>query len=170
MGLWSRDRSRIQSGRPGARFPDSGCAGPTTLCCSWPGLILPEKTSQRHLSIEQAERQKRDFFECGVEQIFGVAGRRRDGVDQADLLQVIGRNGKRDGVADGFVETVIGAILEKRRLIFVGALVEIVAEFVVDGVEVFGRRMDADFDAQIVLRCRCPRRWRGRPRRDRRAW
>ena len=62
-----------------------------------------------------------------------------------------GRDGESDGVADRFVETVVGAILEERRLGVVGALVEIVAEFVVDHAEVFFGDLNAHFDAKIVL-------------------
>ena len=70
---------------------------------------------------------------------------------QANLVQVFGRDRQRDGIADGFVEAVIGAVLEQERLILVGALVEVVAEFVVNGDEVFAAHLDAHLDAQIVF-------------------
>ena len=53
-------------------------------------------------------------------------------VEQPDLHQVLGRDGERDGVADGFVEAVVGAVAEAGRLLVVGALIEVVAQFVVD--------------------------------------
>jgi hypothetical protein len=57
--------------------------------------------------------------------------------DQTDLLQVFRRDRQGDEIPDGFVEAVMGAVLVEVRLILVGALVEIVTEFVVDREEVF---------------------------------
>ena len=42
------------------------------------------------------------------------------------------------------------------RLVLVGALIEVVAELVMDGREVFGRRLDAHLDAQVVLEIDVP--------------
>ena len=77
-------------------------------------------------------------------------------------------NGKRDGVADGFVEFVIGAILEKGRLIFVGALVEIVAEFGMDGVEIFAVGWIQTLMRIVPVVTSQALAWRRRH--DRRAW
>ena len=60
-------------------------------------------------------------------------------VQQAELHQVFRRHRERDGVAHGFVKSVIGAVAEQVRLLVVGALVEVVAQLVMDGVEVFCR-------------------------------
>ena len=67
-----------------------------------------------------------------------------------ELHQVFGRDGERDGVADGLVEAVVGAVAEEQRQLLVGALVEVVAELVVDGDEVFGGDLDAHLHAQVV--------------------
>jgi len=59
---------------------------------------------------EQSEGQEGDLVHCPLQQIRGVVGRWHGG-QQSDLLQVFGGNGERDGVADGFVEAVIGSAL-----------------------------------------------------------
>ena len=58
--------------------------------------------------------------------------------------------GERDGVADGFVETVVGAVAEEGRLLVVGALIEVVAQLVVNREEVFAGDLDAHLDAEVV--------------------
>ena len=72
------------------------------------------------------------------------------GVDEAELLEVGGRDGEGDRVADGLVEAIVGAVAEQEGLPVVGALVEVVAELVVDGGEVVGVDLDADLDAEVV--------------------
>ena len=71
-----------------------------------------------------------------LQQLGNIVTGLRNLVEQADLLQILRRDRERDGVADGLVEAVIGAVLEQERLVFVGALVEVVPEFVVDGDEI----------------------------------
>ena len=48
------------------------------------------------------------------------------------------------------MEAVVGAALEEEGLVLIGALVEIVAQFVVDGDEVFAADLDAHLQAKIV--------------------
>ena len=78
----------------------------------------------------------------------------RDGVgrltEEADPDQIFRRDRQRDRVADRLVKAVVGAVAEEHRLPLVGALVEVVSQLVVDGGEVFGGRLDAHLDAQVV--------------------
>src|ERR1035438_611629 len=48
------------------------------------------------------------------------------------------------------MKAVVRAVLEHERLIFVGALIEVVSQFVMDGDEVFAPHLDAHLYAQIV--------------------
>ena len=76
---------------------------------------------------------------------------RRNLLQQANFVQILRRNGERDGIADGLMKAVIGAVLEQKRLVLVGALVKIVAEFVMHGDEIHVAHLDAHLDPQIVL-------------------
>ncbi len=90
-------------------------------------------------------------------------------VEQAEVLQVLGRDAERDGVADGLVEAVVGAVAGRGTAACCRRVVEVVPELVVDGDEVLLRVLDAHLDAQIVDAGRRPRRWRGRRLRGRAA-
>ena len=79
------------------------------------------------------EGQEGDLLQRTVHQQADVGGGCRNLVDEAELLEVFRRNREGDEIADGFVEAVIRAVLEEQVLILVGALVEVVAELVVDG-------------------------------------
>ena len=72
-------------------------------------------------------------------------------LEQADLDEIFGRHRKRDGVADRLVEAVIGAVRVQEGLLIIGALVEIVAELVVDGDEIVAVHARAHLDAQILV-------------------
>ena len=72
-------------------------------------------------------------------------------VEEPDLHQVLGGDGEGDGVADGLVEAVVGAVQEEVGLLAVGALVEVVAQLVVDGDEVLARDLDAHLDAEVLV-------------------
>src|SRR5215471_9528822 len=54
------------------------------------------------------------------------------------------------------METVVGAVSKKNRQIFVGALIEVMAQFVVNGGEVFFVGLDAHLDPKIVHRIDVP--------------
>src|SRR5262249_32002798 len=71
--------------------------------------------------------------------------------DEAELLEIFGCDGECDGVSNRFVKTVIGAVLEERRLRAVSALIEIVAELVMYGDEVFFCHVQARLDAHVVF-------------------
>ena len=73
------------------------------------------------------------------------------------LHEVLGRHRQRDGVADRLVEAVVGAVAEEHRQILVGALIEVVAELVVDRREVLVGRLDAHLDAQVLVEIDVPR-------------
>ena len=70
--------------------------------------------------------------------------------DEAELHQILRRDRQRDEVADRLVEAVIRAVLEQEVLLVVGALVEVVAQLVVDGLEIVRVDLDAHLDAQVV--------------------
>ena len=74
------------------------------------GLDLTGENFPAPFVDHQAERKKRDFLERLLQQVIDVAGGGRNGVDQADLFQIFGSDGERDGVANGFVETIVGAV------------------------------------------------------------
>src|SRR5437899_771770 len=123
--------------------------GFAALCAGRDALILPAQLPPRlvvvrRLSLtgkhfpaplihQQPERQEGDLLECATHQQAEVGSGRWDCVEQPGPLQVFGSYRKRDRIADGFMETVVGAALKKQRESLVSALVEVVAEFVVDG-------------------------------------
>ena len=104
------------------------------------GRDLSREDLPAPLVDQQTEWQEGDLVERSREQQADVARRRRGLVEQADLHQVLRRDRQRDGVADGFVEAVVGAVAEERRQRVVGALIEVVAQLVVDRQEVLFRR------------------------------
>ncbi len=69
---------------------------------------------------------------------------------KADLHQVFGRHRERDGIADRLVKAVVGAVAEQERLLVVGALIEVVAQFVMDREKIFAGDLDAHLQAHIV--------------------
>ncbi len=77
-------------------------------------------------------------------------------VEQLDLLQIFGRDRQRDRVADRLVESVVGAVPEDHRQAVIGALIEVVAELVMDRREVLGRLVDAHLDAEVVRQVDIP--------------
>jgi hypothetical protein len=62
----------------------------------------------------QSERQEGDLLEGFVQQQADVLGGIGRFVEQSELHQIIGRDGERDGVADGLMEAVIGAVAEEK--------------------------------------------------------
>ena len=66
-------------------------------------------------------------------------------------MQVFRSHREGHGIANGLVEPVIGAALEKVRLVFIGAEVEGVPQFVVHGDKVFAPNLDAHFQADVFL-------------------
>ena len=100
---------------------------------------------------QQAERQEGDFLQRLPHQQAEVSGRVRRLLEQADLLQVRRRDGQRQRVAHGLVETVVGAVAIQVAVVLVGPVVVVVAEFMVNGLEVLGVHVDAHLDAQVVL-------------------
>ena len=61
---------------------------------------------------EQSERQEGDLLESLVQQQADVLRGIGRFVEQPQLHQIIGRHGEGDGVADGLMEAVIGAVAE----------------------------------------------------------
>ena len=89
---------------------------------------------------------------AGPAQKAGVLVGRRDppAVEQADLRQIFRRDRQGDEIADRLVDPVIRAIPIEEGLLVVGALVEVVALFVVEGAKVLARDLDAHLDPQVV--------------------
>src|SRR5439155_15490140 len=82
------------------------------------------------------EGQERDLVERHAEQKADVGLRAGKAIDQADLPQIAGRERvERGKIPDRLVEAVVGAISEQDRLVLIGALVEVMAEFVMRHVE-----------------------------------
>ncbi len=67
------------------------------------GLDLAGEDLPAPLVDEQTEGQESDLVECGAELERDVRLGGRDGVDEADLFEISGRDGEGDGVSDGFV-------------------------------------------------------------------
>ena len=140
----------LAAAAPAARCPDTSGAASTTPSLYLSGGISPEKTFQRHWSISSPNGRNAIFSSAlfsSRPMSFDVSGR----LSSSPMLhQVLRRDRQRDGVADGFVESVVGAVAEQERLLVVGALVEVVAQLVMDGGEILGGDVDAHLDAQIV--------------------
>ena len=99
----------------------------------------------------ERKRQERDLLERPLHQQRHV---RRGwwnliAAQKIYLRQIFRRDVQRDEIADGFVEAVIGAVAIEERLLIVGALVEVVAELVVDGLKMFGVDLDALLHAEV---------------------
>src|SRR5262249_51418667 len=105
---------------------------------------------------QQSKRQECHALDRALQQKVDVARRRRLFANQTELFQIRRRDGKRDGVSYSLMEAVVGAILEKRWLLAVRALVKIVTQFVVDRHEVFFVDVQAHLDTQIVFRVDVP--------------
>ncbi len=105
----------------------------------------------------QPERQERHARErhahLVVDDRFAAFGRR---IDQADRAEVLGRHRQHDGIADRFVETIVGTALEQRRQRVVGQVVIDVAQLVVDGGEVLFVRLDAHLGAHVTFHVHVP--------------
>ena len=69
---------------------------------------------------------------------------------ETQRLQISRRDGKRNGIADRLVESIVGSTAEEKWLLVVGALIEVVAQLVMHGGEVIGRYLDAHLHAQVV--------------------
>ena len=97
------------------------------------GIDLAGKNFPTPLINQQTKRQECHAIQCLFQQNRNVSFRRRHFVEQANLLQILRRVRQCDGVANRFVEAVVGPVLEKERLALVSALIEIVSQFVMDG-------------------------------------
>ena len=77
-------------------------------------------------------------------------------LDEPDFSQVPGCHRQHDRVADRLVETVMGAVLEQRRLVLVSEEVVHVAELVIDHAQLVVGLVDAHLDAQVVAAVEAP--------------
>src|SRR5262249_54940768 len=105
---------------------------------------------------QQSEWKKRDFVERLLQQQGNIGLSRRNVVEQADLLEILRCDRKRDRVADRLMKAVVRTVLEEKRLVLVGALIEIVTEFMMNGDEVLVANLNAHLDAQIVFTINVP--------------
>src|SRR5271156_5474837 len=60
----------------------------------------------------QAEWEEGHFFQCLLQEVVDIARRGRYRLDQSDFLQIFRCDRESDGVADRFVESIVGAALE----------------------------------------------------------
>src|SRR5437660_4418496 len=114
-------------------------------------LDLAGKDAPAPLINEQSEGQKRDFFQRLVHEQTQIAFRPGYLRDHIDLLEVLGCDGKGDGVADRLVEAVIRAVLEQDRLLTVSTLVHVVPQFMVDSPEILIPNADAHLEPKVFL-------------------
>ena len=102
-------------------------------------LDLSRENFPAPLIDQKPERQKCHFIERVLHQECDIAGIARHLLEQSNFVQIVRGNRKRDGVADGFVESVIRAILKKRRKLVISALIKIVPQLVMNGGEILVR-------------------------------
>ena len=125
-------------------------------CIVVPGRDLPRKNSPAPAVDGECERQERDFVERDAQQHRRVTGGAGQAVEQSDAAQVFRRHRERDRVTDRFVKAVVGAALKEIRLRLVRALIEVVAQLVMDRDEVLACHLDAHLDPDVVLRVQIP--------------
>ena len=118
---------RFAAARPAARCPGTSGAAPTRSGC-----ISPAGSRRRTPSSATGRSSARRAGRRSSPAPCAAAGRcpwKYPGPlsSKPDLHQVLRRHRERDGVADGLVESVVGAVAEQVRLLVVGALVEVVA-------------------------------------------
>src|SRR5271167_384411 len=82
----------------------------TVVIC---GCDFAAENSPAPLIDEQAERQEGDLVEPLAQQIANVVGL-RNGRQQSNLVEVLRSDSQCDGVADGLMEAVVRAALEKK--------------------------------------------------------
>lgn len=115
------------------------------------GLGLPGEYLPSPLVDQKAEGEEGHLIKsrAELERDVGLGG--RDGVDQVELLEVLRSDGEGDRVANGLVEPVVGAVAKQKRKIAVGALILVMAFFVMDCHEIVGVDVDAHLDAQVQV-------------------
>ncbi|MNS68127.1 hypothetical protein D3C72_1013970 [compost metagenome] len=105
----------------------------------------------------QPERQERHARQrhahLVVDDCLAALGRR---VHQPDRTEVLRRHRQHDGVADRFMEAIVGTALEQRRQRVVGQVVIDVAQLVVDGGEVLFVGLDAHLGAHVAFHVHVP--------------
>jgi len=113
---WLRHRSRLSLRSTGGATPLIFLAQLPPCLVVIGGLDFAGKTPATAIyQAQAAKRQKKRYLvECGA-QLQGDVGFRGWLISgQAELLEVSGGDGKRDGITDGFVESVIRAIAEEK--------------------------------------------------------
>ena len=108
-----RDRNPLRCGSTGGAMPWYFSRSSHHVSLYFSGGISPENTFQRHWSITRPKGRNAIFSSalCSSRPMsFEVSGRL---VEQPELHQVFGRDRERDGVADGLVEAVVGAVAEQ---------------------------------------------------------
>src|SRR3989442_6982122 len=113
------------------------------FCCNL-GLDLSGKDFPTPLIDQETEWQERDLLERLIEEQSDIAGRIGRLIEQSDLHEIFRRDGQRDRVADRFMKTIVRTIAEQERLILVCALIKVVAQFVMNRLEVLAGRVDAN--------------------------
>ena len=85
---------------------------------------------------QQAEGQESNFVKRPSQQQRNIGRGRRHLLNQPDLLQIFRRDGKRNGVADGLMKTIVGTAAKKIRLLAVRKIVVEMAQFMVHDDEI----------------------------------
>ena len=118
---------------------------------------LSRENAPAPLVDQLAKRQKRDTVQRTLHLVVDngpVVVRNR--VDQPDLFQVRRGHRQHDRVADCLVKTGMRAGLEQRLLIFVRALIVVVAKLMVDHGQFFVCLLDTHLDTQVVAAIETP--------------
>src|SRR5213076_1033712 len=78
-------------------------------------------------------------------------------LEQSNFLEILRRDGKRNGVANGLMESIIRAIYEQERLVLIRPLIKIVPQFVMNRYKILVANLDAHLDPDIVFVVDVPR-------------
>src|SRR5579871_1892567 len=120
------------------------------------GGISPLNTFHRHWSTRSPNGRNATFSSARARRSpMSCSGGRA--VEEPDLNEVLGRDREPDGVPDRLVEPVVRAVPVDEGLVAVRPLVVVVAELVVDRLEVVGGDLDAHLDPKVLLEVEVPR-------------
>src|SRR5262249_1696586 len=99
---------------------------------------------------QQSERQERNLLQRCLQQKTNVFRGIRSLVQQTQLHEILWSDRQSDCISDSLVETIVSAVAEQHRLAVVGALIEVVSQFVVDRTEIFCRNVNAHLDSEVI--------------------
>ena len=91
-----------------------------------------------------------------MQQVTCIGAVRWNILQKSYLFQILGSHGECNGVTDRLVEAVVGAILEQRRLLFIGTLIEVVTKLMVHGHKIFTLHFKTGLEPKIILAINVP--------------